>query len=388
MTLSIQNGLLLFIPAAIVLGATGADPILIFLTSALAIVPLAGLMGDATESLADSLGPTAGGLLNATLGNAPEIIIGLFALQEGLTDIVKSSITGSIIGNLLLGLGISMFVGGVAVRRPKQSFDSSIGRMHGSLLMLAGFGLLIPAVYGVSARADREISLEIAAILFVVYLASLVYTLVTRRSVVGKEAVKEDLRDEQRDRSRLSPGQEQEIAEKRTETSENGTWSRRRAFSTLAAVGVGLAIMSELLTDAIDPAARSLGLTPRFAGVFLLAVVGNAAELVNAARFARRDQMDLAIGITVGASTQVALLVAPVLVFAGVCFGEEMNLLFSPFELVAIGLAIIVTRSLLYDGSSSWLEGLMLVAVYLMLGLGFYYLPIEGGTPTLLHRHR
>ncbi len=362
------NVLLVFIPIAMGLSWWWADPILVFLASALAIAPLAQLMGDATESLADSLGPTAGSLLNATLGNAPEIIISLFALQQGLAHIVKASITGSIVGNLLLGLGASMFAGGLSRSGPRQSFDAVVARLNSGLLMLAAFGLLIPAVFQHNAQTDREISLEIAVVLFSLYLASLIFTLVTSHPIVGKDAVKAGLREV------VAPTEPQR---KEIEAGPEEPWSRRKSISILAAVAIGLALMSELLTDAIDPAAKSLGLTPLFAGVFLLALVGNAAEIINAVRFARKDQMDLAIGITVGASTQVALLVAPLLVLAGWGMGRDMNLLFSRFELLAIGVAVGVARSLLYDGSSSWIEGLMLLALYAMLGIGFYYLPAE-----------
>jgi Ca2+:H+ antiporter len=359
------NWLLVLIPVAIVLDFLKFNPILVFLVSALAIVPLARLMGDATEALAEYLGPTLGALLNATLGNAPEIIISLFALNRGLIGIVKSSLTGSIIGNLLLGLGLSMIAGGVRVKM--QLFDSRVARINGALLVLASFGLIIPAIYRIGnaagAGASRHVSLEIAVILFLVYVGSLVFTLVTDKAVVGKPGVQAE-----KEASGVPKEECYEI--------EVG-WSRNKALAILSAVTIALAIMSEVLTGAIEPAAESLGLTPLFAGVFLLAVVGNAAEMINAMRFASRDKMDLAIGITVGASTQVALLVAPVLVFAGFFLGQDMNLLFTRYEMWAVVLAVFITRTLIYDGESTWLEGLMLVAIYVMLGIGFFHLPPE-----------
>jgi Ca2+:H+ antiporter len=355
--------LLGFLPVALVLKAMGANPIVVFATSALAIVPLAGLMGDATEALAKFLGPTLGGLLNASLGNAPEIIIGLFALQKGLISVVKSSLTGSILGNLLLGLGLSMMAGGVRYR--SQKFDPEVARLNGGLLTLAAFGLMIPAIYHLSPAAEqlygRGISLEIAGLLFVVYLASLVFTLVTNKPIVGKAGVEAE-------REAIGAAPEETEA-------DIVAWGRTKAVVILAAVTIGLAIMSEVLTGAIDPAASDLGLTPRFAGVFLLAVVGNAAEIFNAVRFARKNKMDLTIGVTVGASTQVALLVAPVLVFAGYFMGPKMDLIFSPFEMWAVVMAVYFTRNHIYDGTSNWLEGLMLVVIYIMLGIGFFYLP-------------
>ncbi len=356
--------LLVFLPIAIALDWYGAGPILVFAASALAVIPLAGLMGDATEALAESLGPTVGGLLNATLGNAPEIIISIFALRRGLISMVKSSLTGSIIGNLLFGLGLSMFAGGISVK--KQTFDPLVARINGALLILASIGLIIPSLYrsGPAAAgqlAAKHISLEIAVILFFVYLGSLVFTLAAHKSVVGKAGV-------------AAEKKEAGASTAEVETIEVH-WSRNKALAILAMVTLALAFMSEILTGALEPAADKLGITPIFAGVFLLAVVGNAAELINAIRFARKDKMELAIGITVGASTQVALLVAPVLVFAGFFMGQDMNLLFTRYEMWAVVLAVIITRILIYDGESTWLEGLMLVAIYAMLAVGFFHLP-------------
>jgi Ca2+:H+ antiporter len=358
------NWLLVFIPIGLGLDWLGASPILVFLTSALAIVPLAGLMGDATEALARFMGPTIGGLLNSTLGNAPEIIISAFALHAGLVDIVKSSLTGSILGNLLLGLGVSFFAGGIKYRR-NQKFDSQSARMTTALLTLASFGLIIPAVSRFSVAATLSISRETAVVLFLVYVAYLISIVLNRKSLIGKEGVKASLKEEEKRPDEVS------------EESPEG-WSRNKALVILALVTAGLAIMSEVLTGAIEPAAESLHLTPRFAGIFLLALVGNAAEILNAVRFAGKDQMDLAIGVTAGASAQVGLLVAPVLVFAGMIMGQNMDLVFSPLELIAIVMAIYLTRTLTYDGESSWLEGLMLIGVYFLFGIAFLHRPAGG----------
>jgi len=356
------HGLLVFIPIAVVLSWTKQDPILVFATSALAIVPLAALMGDATEALAEFLGPTWGGLVNATLGNAPEIIISVFALREGLVHIVKASLTGSIVGNLLFGMGLSMFAGGLKNPREEQTFDPKVARVNAALLMLAAFGLVIPAMFAASSGTviKRSLSLEIAAALFLLYLAGLVYTLLRNRAAVGVLAAEAELHE-------TRGGKRQEV--------EGPGWGRNKALVILASVAVALAFMSEFLTGAIEPASERLGMTPLFSGVFLLALVGNSAELYNAIRFARKGQMDLSLGITMGASTQVALLVAPLLVFCGYFMGQDMNLIFSHFEILAIGLAVMVTRALTYDGASNWLEGLMLIVLYAMLGFGFYHLP-------------
>jgi Ca2+:H+ antiporter len=222
-------------------------------------------------------------------------------------------------------------------------------------------------VFRFSADSEREISREISVILFLVYLAGLVYTLVTSKAALGKDAVKAELkaRGERADE---------------VEDSDHGM-SRNKAIVLLALVTLALAVMSEVMTGALEPAAESLGLTPVFAGVFLLALVSNVPQVFNAVGFARKDKMDLAIGVTVGASTQVALLVAPTLVFLGYLMHHDMNLIFTQFELVAIVMAVLVTRTLIFDGASNWLEGLMLVAVYLMLGVGFYYAPATGKAP-------
>jgi Ca2+:H+ antiporter len=359
------NWLLVFLPIALGLNWFGANPILVFSASALSIMPLAELMGRATESLSRTLGESIGGLLNASLNNAPEIIIAGFALHQGLAEIVKASLTGSIVGNLLFGLGLAMFAGGARHRR--QSFDPNVAQLNGALLTLAEFGLIIPAVFRFSVASDREISREIAAILFLVYLASLAYTLVTSKAALGKDAVRAELKERgARPDEVEEPGREM---------------NRNKAIGLLVVVTLALAVMSEVMTGAIEPAANSLGLTPIFAGVFLLALVSNVPQLFNAVVFARKDKMDLAIGVTVGASTQVALLVAPALVFLGSLLGQDMDLVFSQFELVAIILAVLVTRIFILDGSSNWLEGLMLVAVYLMLGVGFFYAPGSGAAP-------
>lgn len=350
----IMRWLLAFIPVGIALAWLHANPAWVFLASALAIVPLAGLMGDATEALARFLGPAAGGLLNASLGNAPEIIIGFFALKQGLVDMVKASITGAVLGNLLFGLGVSLIVGGAGRGKEKMGFDLDSARVHSSLLMLATIGLVIPAVFDFSTAAEHEISLEIAAILFLAYLISVALTL-------------------------AGGGADAENAVPEEPAEEGGAWGRNQALGVLAAATIGLAVMSEIMTDALDPAARTMGFTPLFAGIFLLALVGNMAELLNSARFARRGQLDLSLGIVVGGSAQTALLVAPLLVFFGAAIGQDMNLLFSKFELVAIILTVHAVMNILQTGAVRWGAGVFLVAVYLMLGVGFFYAPASVG---------
>lgn len=348
------NLLLVCIPLAVGLDWYGASPIAIFIASALAIVPLAGLMGQATEQLSIYVGATIGGLLSASLGNAPELIISGFALKEGLVDVVKASITGSLLGNLLFSLGLSMVVGGWG--RERQRFNQTVAGLNGGLLFVAAIGLLVPALFHFATGKEREVSTEIAIVLFVAYLLSLLFTLKTHRPFIEKMS------------------NESGTASEHEESSE-GQWSKGRAIAMLAGITVLIAVMSEILVGAIEPASASLGFTPIFAGVIFLALVGNAAEAMNAVRFARNDQMDLSFGIAVGASTQVALFVAPVLVFLGYLIGQPMDLHFSVFEMVAIVFAVAVVSRLTSDGECHWMEGVMLMAVYLMFAIGFFFLP-------------
>lgn len=367
------NWLILLVPVAFLLDWYGASPILIFFISALAIVPLAGLMGEATEALAVFLGPTVGGLLNATLGNAPEIIISAFALHAGLVTMVKSSLTGSLIGNLLFGLGLSFFAGGLKLGRV-QHFEARAVRMMTALLTLASFALIIPAVTQLNERALQSTSRETALVLLLCYFAYLVSMFTNRNQIIGKEGVKAQLDEAHR---RPDEVHEHPVA----------GWTPTNATVVLTLVTVGLAAMSEVLTRSIEPASESLHLSHEFAGVFLLAMVGNAAELLNAVRFARKDQIDLSIAVTVGASAQVAMLVAPVLVLLGMAMGQEMDLLFTPLELICIVMSIYLTRTLTYDGEASWLEGVMLIGVYILFGIGFFY-QLEDAPATILQSAR
>lgn len=339
--------LLLFVPVAIGLSWADANPLLVFAMSAIAIIPLADLLAKSTERVASFLGSTIGSLLNASLGNAPEIIIGAFALKAGLPNVVKASITGSILMNLLIAPGLAMLIGGW--KREKQSFNPMSTRTTAALLMLAAIGLLIPSAFGMSTPArEGELSIEIAIVLFVLYMLSLLFTLVTHKHLFAEDS-------------------EEEAGE------EGG--SLPKALGILAVVAVLLAVVSEALTGALDPATEALGLSDVFAGVIVVGVLGNVAELFAAIRFAKADKMDLAMGSTLGAATQVALVVAPVLLALSYAFGHEMDLHFSTFEVVAITLAVFVVGNLTRDGESNWLEGVMLVAVYIMFGMGVYFLP-------------
>ncbi|HET8580492.1 MAG TPA: calcium/proton exchanger [Nitrospiraceae bacterium] len=349
----VLNLLLILIPVALALDWTGANPLLVFVTSALAIVPLAGLMATSTEQLASYVGATVGGLMNATMGNAPELIIALFALKEGLNDVVKASIAGSIIGNILLVLGVSMLAGGL--RHDRQRFNATAASMNAGLLAVAAIALVVPAIFHLaSIRQERELSLEIAVVLFVIYLLSLVFTLKTHRHMFA-----------------AAPSGSGEGSEP-----EEDRWSRRRAITVLALATLGIAVMSETLTGSIEGAATRAGLTSIFVGVILLAIIGNAAEMAGAVRFAAKNKMDLTIGTSVGASLQIALFVAPVLVFASYGIGKPLDLLFTQFEVAAVFIAVLIVVNVTRDGESNWMEGVMLVGVYLILAYAFYFLPV------------
>jgi Ca2+:H+ antiporter len=354
----VKNWLLLAIPVALALRWFGANSILVFGASLVAIYPLAEVMAEATEALAETLGPTVGGLLNASLNNAPEIIIAMFALKNGLGDVVKASITGSILVELLFGLGLAMFLGGL--KHGVQRFNEEAIQINGGLLTLAGFGLVIPAVFHLSSpKAENELSWEICTVLLLIYFVNLGITLFRQTP----EAV---------------GGVSQTVPE-RDEEAHGEKWSGGKALGVLTVATLALAVMSEVVTDALEPTSEQLGLTPVFSGIILLAGAGGVGEIISATRFARNNKMDLAIEASIGSSIQMILLAVPLLVFSAPLLGVGMNLLFTPVEVIAIVLTIVAIRNLTSDGRSTWLEGLMLLAVYFMLAIGFYYLPVDGG---------
>ncbi|MBM4069442.1 MAG: calcium/proton exchanger [Planctomycetes bacterium] len=350
--------LLAAVPAAVILELLHASGLWVFIVSALAIIPLAGLMGRATESLAASMGPGVGGLLNATFGNAAELIIALLALWKGETELVKASITGSIIGNILLVLGLAILVGGL--RYPRQTFNVTAASMGATLLALATIGLIVPTLYFYASYASlpdelerlniEHLSEEIAGVLALMYVLSLIFTLKTHRHLFG-------------------PGDPHVAAEPE--------WSRARAFLVLLAATAGVALMSEILVGSVRPAAEALGMNRVFIGVIVVAIIGNAAEHSTAVLVARKNQMDLAVHIAVGSSIQVALFVAPVLVLAGFLMGNHIDLHFSLMEVVAVAIAVAVVSLVSQDGETHWLEGALLLAVYFILALAFYHLPVE-----------
>ena len=350
------NTLLIFVPIAGLLEVLHADPILVFAASALAIIPLAGLLGTATEHLTTHVGAGIGGLLNASLGNAAELIIALAALRGGLHDGVNASLTGSILVNILLVLGASMVAGGL--RHERQKFNQTAAGMGASLLLLSAVGLVVPALFHFTASdrgiaIERELSLAIAVVLFCIYLLNLMFSLRTHRHLFAGDA-------------HAAHGH----------GSEEHPWTVSKSVVVLTIVTVLIAVLSEFLVGSIEPAAKKLGMTQIFVGVILVALVGNAAEHSTAVLVALKNKMDLAFGIAVGSSLQIALLVAPVLVFASYLFGTPLDLIFTPFEVAAVTMSVLIVGFVAMDGESHWMEGVMLVGVYLILAIAFFFLPV------------
>jgi Ca2+:H+ antiporter len=353
-----MNWLLIFVPLAIGLEFLFPDAqTWIFVTACLAILPLAGWLGKATEHLADKTGEGIGGLLNATFGNAAELIIALAALQKGLHEVVKASLTGSIIGNILLVLGAAIVAGGF--RYKTQEFNAVAARSQSTMLTLAAIALIVPAAFhhlgGPAAQArEADLSLEIAIVLLVSYALSLLFSLYThKRLFVGQAAEAAAVEDEHR-----------------------VPWSLRRSLLVLLGSTVLIAWMSEILVGSVEHAAEAFGLTSVFVGIVVVAIIGNAAEHSTAILVAVKNRMDLSLGIAVGSSIQIALFVAPVLVLASHFFGSApLNLVFTPMEVLAIVLAVLITGQIASDGETNWLEGVQLLAVYVVLGIVFYFLP-------------
>lgn len=345
------DALLVFIPVAVVLHYSHAPEIWTFVASGVAIIPLAGWMGRATESLAERLGAGVGGLLNATFGNAAEMIIAFQGLRAGLSEVVKASLTGSILGNLLLVLGASVLAGGLKHR--SQKFNRTAATMSATLMALSAIGLLMPALFhwvtrGTAGHAEKNISLEISIVLFVTYVLSLIFTLGTHKDLY------------------LGTSQPHE---------EASLMRPRTAGMVLLGSTALIAWMSELLVHAVEPASKSLGLTQVFVGVIAVAIIGNAAEHSTAILMAMKNQMDLAYHIAIGSSMQIALFVAPMLVFVSYAIGTPMDLLFTTFEVITVGLAVAVVSLVAADGESNWMEGVLLLAVYVIFAIAFFFLP-------------
>jgi Ca2+:H+ antiporter len=350
-----------FIPLAILLEVLHAGATPIFVAAALGVIPTAALMGRSTEELAARSGPGIGGFLNVTFGNFPELVIALFALSEGLQEVVKASIVGSILGNILLVMGAAMLAGGL--KRERQRFDRTAANVQALMLLLAAVALVMPAIFELVAGAglprptDRAIdfpsevealSVGVSVVLLATYVAGLWFSLRTHRDL-------------------FNPSHD--------EADHGGAaWSVRRAVTMLAIAGVAVGVMSEILVGSINEASENLGLSPFFVGIIVVAVVGNAAEHWVAIYFALRDKMDLAVNIAIGSSAQIALFVAPVLVLLSFLVGTfPLALVFNGFEIGAIFLAILIVNQVTQEGESTWFEGFQLLSVYAVLALIFYF---------------
>ncbi|HWT93079.1 MAG TPA: calcium/proton exchanger [Solirubrobacteraceae bacterium] len=349
-----------FIPIAIALEVAGASAEIIFFAAAAGVIPTAALMGRSTEELAHRTGPGIGGLLNVTFGNFPELVIAFFALREGLQEVVKASLIGSILGNILLVMGAAMLIGGA--KREKQTFNHTAANAQVLMLLLAGAALVLPAVFqlihgGSLPRVGQEevnfgsdletMSAIVAVILLGTYVGGLFFSLRTHRSL-------------------FNPHEEGEEGEE--------AWSVKRSVLSLAGAGVAVGVMSEILVGSITEASEGIGISPFFVGLIVVAIVGNAAEHWVAIYFATKDKMDLSVNIAIGSSAQIALFVAPVLVLLSFVVGEHpMALVFNGYELVAMLLAILVANFVVNEGESTWFEGLQMLALYALMGVVFFY---------------
>ncbi len=342
--------LLVFIPLAIAGNALNWNAGIVFALSALAVIPLAGYIGAATEILSYYTGPKIGGLLNATLGNAAELIITLVAIREGFFDLVKASITGSVIGNLLLVMGFAMLAGGL--KNGVQQFDRKHTGNHSMLLVLAIIALVIPSLFSSSIGTNgspqvEALSLGVAGVMIVLYILGLIYSLHARSPVTFT------------------------LNEKQPKP----TWSKYTAIIVIAVATGGVVWLSEILVGTVDHVVSTLGFSEFFLGIILIPIVGNVAEHLVAVQVALRNKMDLSVEIALSSSSQVALFVAPLLVFISLAMGNPLTLIFNVFELLALGAAVLISALVSSDGESNWLEGVGLLGVYLILGIAFFLFP-------------
>jgi len=342
-------GMLVFVPIAIGASAFGVSPVVVFFLCAIAVIPLAKYIGEATEELATRTSPAFGGFLNATFGNATELIIGIFALNAGLIELVKASVTGSVISNLLLVLGFAMLAGGS--KHKKQEFNRTAVLAAGSTLFLAVIAIIIPAIFSetapnIGSGVVENLSLWVSGVLILVYIGSLFFTMYTHKHLYVEEVGKYEPK-----------------------------WSLRRSLLILGASTVAVAWVSSILVDSVTPLVSTLGWSQLFVGVIFVAIIGNAAEHVSAVQTALKNRMDLSLQISIGSATQIAMLVAPVLVFASLLLGHPMSLIFNTFELIAMVLSVVIVNFVVTDGESNWFEGMQLLAAYAIMAIAFFLHP-------------
>ena len=355
---------LVFVPLALVAEWLLHAPALVFVFACLGLLPLAGLMGEATEQLARRTGERVGGLLNATLGNAAELIITIVALRAGKIELVKASIVGSILGNLLLILGFSLLVGGL--KNGLQRFDSRAAGTASTMMLLSVIGLLIPTLFEIVHKVQHHLpvltespdplldrlSLGVAGVLMLVYVLSLVFSLTTPSRGIAPEVG----------------------VSHREASSPEESWSLGRTVGVLAFSTLATVVLSELLVGAVEPVVRRTGVSEVFLGIVLIPLVGNVAEHLVAVSTAAKNRMELSLAISLGSSQQIALFVAPLLVFVSLLFGKEMTLFFNPFEVAVLGVSVLIAGQIAADGESNWLEGAQLLVVYAIVAMAFLWL--------------
>ncbi len=356
--------LLLAIPLVLFANRLGWGAVWVFMLSAVGVIPLAGLISSSTEVLAARLGPRMGGLLNATLGNAAELIITIVAIRSGLLELVKASITGSILGNLLLVLGTSMVLGGI--KNGTQYFDRRQAGNNAILLALAVIALVIPSLMSSSIGADTSIKVEalslgVAVVMIVLYALGILYSLKAHKSPLSVSA----------------PSQSEEKARSPHNTLSHPAWSIRTAFLILALATLGVVYLSELFVGTVEPVVASVGISEFFLGIILIPIIGNVAEHLVAVRVAIHNSMELSVEIAIASSLQIALFVAPVLVFVSLFLGNPLTLHFNQFEILGLIAGVLVASLVSSDGESNWLEGTGLLAVYLILSIAFFLLPVK-----------
>ena len=350
--------LLVFAPIAVVLNLVGADHLILFAMAIIGLIPLAKLIGDSTEHLASHYGATLGSLLDVTFGNAAEIIISVVAINAGLIELVKASITGSILGNIMLIFGLSLIAGGI--RRKEQIFNRENAGLQSSLIFLAIIGLAIPTILSVTVLkpidVDNQLKLQylsdlLAIVLICAYIAGILFTFFTHKHLFVTPTGTDEVLEQNHDR-----------------------WSKRKSFLILGASMIGVVAVSEILVGSVEETSKQFGFGEMFVGAIIVGIVGNAAEHSSAILLARKGKIDLSIGIAAGSGTQIALFVVPILVMVGIVLGQPFTLEFTLYELATLFLAAIIMNLIAHDGKSNWFEGIMLTAVYLIIAIGFYFI--------------
>ncbi|OKH52739.1 calcium/proton exchanger [Calothrix sp. HK-06] len=349
-------GMLVFVPICFVTEWLHLNSVIVFLASGLAIIPLAARIANSTEEIASVIGPSLGGLLNATFGNATEMIISIVALQAGLVEVVKASITGTIIANLLLALGAAITLGGL--RFKEQNFQPTVARINASSLNLALVVLLTPTAIdftskGLEPATINDFSAVASVLLLLFYVLSLLFSIKTHKYVYEVPATEGDEPND-------------------TTHQHEPLW---QPIIILLVCTIVLVFVSDILVESLEKAITTLGFTKLFTGVILIPLFGGAVEYITAATFAIKNKMDLAVAVAMGSSLQIAMFVAPILVLVGQFMGQPMNLEFNPFEVLTVGIAVVITNSISTDGSSNWLEGALLLITYAVLGTAFYFHP-------------